>query len=168
MTVGFPYVTASPRSHPDESKTSFFARYTRDISDFADKYTEGKVVSVLEGGYSNRALTSAAMGHTIGLLNQPGESSWWTEFELSNVIICMPQITEESTLTDFSFADRKGDQEEANRENRTFPFRPVFVPVSRTHTRTACPFRGYKCRAYGCCDFRYKHAAAWWPDDTTD
>ena len=86
MIVAFPYVAVLLRSDADESKTSFFQRYTRDISHFADRYTEGKVVSVLEGGYSDLALTSAAMGHTIGLLDQPGEDSWWTELELSNVI----------------------------------------------------------------------------------
>jgi histone deacetylase HOS3 len=66
-------------------QVSFFARYTRDIIGFADKYTEGKVVSVLEGGYSDRALTSAAMGHAVGMLNQEGEAAWWTEGELINV-----------------------------------------------------------------------------------
>jgi histone deacetylase HOS3 len=66
-------------------QVSFFSRYTRDIIAFADKYTEGKVVSVLEGGYSDRALTSAAMGHVIGLLDREGEAAWWTEAELINV-----------------------------------------------------------------------------------
>lgn len=56
---------------------------------FADRYTEGKVISVLEGGYSDRALTSAAMGHIIGLLDESeGTSDWWTEAELINVRFC--------------------------------------------------------------------------------
>jgi histone deacetylase HOS3 len=66
-------------------QVSFFSRYTRDIIAFADKYTDGKVVSVLEGGYSDRALTSAAMGHVIGLLDREGDAAWWTEAELINV-----------------------------------------------------------------------------------
>jgi acetoin utilization deacetylase AcuC-like enzyme len=40
---------------------------------------------VLEGGYSDRALTSAAMGHTIGMLNKGGQDAWWSELELINV-----------------------------------------------------------------------------------
>ena len=66
-------------------KVSFFSRYTRDIIAFAEAHTEGKVVSVLEGGYSDRALTSATMGHVIGMLNKSGDPTWWSESELVNV-----------------------------------------------------------------------------------
>jgi histone deacetylase HOS3 len=71
--------------HDRRVPTSFFSRYTKDIVDFANQHTEGKVVSVLEGGYSDKALTSAAMGHVIGLLGQRGEAQWWSEGELMNV-----------------------------------------------------------------------------------
>lgn len=71
--------------HDRRVPVSFFSRYTKDIVAFADKYTEGKVVSVLEGGYSDRALTSAAMGHVIGLLDRSGAAGWWSENELLNV-----------------------------------------------------------------------------------
>lgn len=66
-------------------KTSFFSRYTKDIASFADRHTGGKIVSVLEGGYSDRALTSAAMGHVIGMLGKEGKGAWWSEPELINV-----------------------------------------------------------------------------------
>lgn len=52
---------------------------------FADRYTDGKVVSVLEGGYSDRALTSAAMGHVIGMLDRQGQDDWWSEPDLVSV-----------------------------------------------------------------------------------
>lgn len=42
-------------------------------------------MSVLEGGYSDRALTSAAMGHVIGMLDKSGKGEWWSEPELVNV-----------------------------------------------------------------------------------
>ena len=71
--------------HDRRVPVSFFSKYTRDIVRFANEHTEGKVVSVLEGGYSDRALTSAAMGHVLGMLDQPGEAGWWTESELINV-----------------------------------------------------------------------------------
>ncbi|ORX41060.1 histone deacetylase domain-domain-containing protein [Kockovaella imperatae] len=71
--------------HDRRVPTSFFSRYTRDIVKFANQYTQGKIVSVLEGGYSDRALTSAAMGHIIGMLDRSGEASWWSETELVNI-----------------------------------------------------------------------------------
>ncbi|OCF78604.1 histone deacetylase HOS3 [Kwoniella mangroviensis CBS 8886] len=73
--------------HDRRVPTSFYSRYTKDIVAFADKYTEGKVVSILEGGYSDRALTSAAMGHIVGMKGDlPKEcDEWWTEQELINI-----------------------------------------------------------------------------------
>lgn len=68
--------------HDRRVPVSFYSRYTRDLAAFADKHTMGKVVSVLEGGYGDRALTSAAMGHAIGLLGQEGVPSWWGVDEL--------------------------------------------------------------------------------------
>ncbi|KAL7422929.1 histone deacetylase [Cryptotrichosporon argae] len=71
--------------HDRRVPTSFFTRYTRDIVAFANAHAAGRVVSVLEGGYSDRALTSAAMGHAVGLLDRPGHASWWAEPELVNI-----------------------------------------------------------------------------------
>ncbi|OCF31780.1 histone deacetylase HOS3 [Kwoniella heveanensis BCC8398] len=73
--------------HDRRVPASFFSRYTKDIVAFAEKYTEGKVVSVLEGGYSDRALTSAAMGHIVGMTGglPEGCNNWWTESELVNL-----------------------------------------------------------------------------------
>jgi hypothetical protein len=63
--------------HDRRVPVSFFSRYTRDIAAFADTHCRGRVVSVLEGGYSDRALTSAAMGHVVGMLGQEGKGEWW-------------------------------------------------------------------------------------------
>lgn len=71
--------------HDRRVPVSFFARYTKDIAEFADRYCAGRVVSVLEGGYSDRALTSAAMGHVCGMLGSEGRGEWWDELELGNV-----------------------------------------------------------------------------------
>ncbi|WRT70654.1 uncharacterized protein IL334_007652 [Kwoniella shivajii] len=73
--------------HDRRVPTSFYSRYTKDIVAFADQYTERKVVSVLEGGYSDRALTSAAMGHIIGMTGSLPTTcdTWWTEQELVNI-----------------------------------------------------------------------------------
>ncbi|WVO17386.1 hypothetical protein L204_105078 [Cryptococcus depauperatus] len=70
--------------HERRVPVSFYSRYTKDIVAFADIYTEGKVVSVLEGGYGDRALTSAAMGHIVGMKGELSEeyAQWWTKEEL--------------------------------------------------------------------------------------
>ena len=67
-------------------QTSFFAKITRDIRAFADKYANGKLVSVLEGGYSDKALTSGALSHVAGFFGEkPSQASWWNEENLENV-----------------------------------------------------------------------------------
>lgn len=61
--------------HDRRVPASFFERYTADIARFADKWCEGKVVSVLEGGYSDGALISGAMGCVLGLASAGGRES---------------------------------------------------------------------------------------------
>ena len=50
--------------------TEFYARFTRDIVNLAQEQgtsVEGRVISVLEGGYSNKALMSGILSHISGL-----------------------------------------------------------------------------------------------------
>jgi histone deacetylase HOS3 len=50
--------------------TDFYARFTRDIVNLAQEQgtsVDGRVVSVLEGGYSNKALVSGILSHISGL-----------------------------------------------------------------------------------------------------
>jgi histone deacetylase HOS3 len=50
--------------------TEFYVRFTRDVVRLAEEEgtsVEGRVVSVLEGGYSDRALTSGVLSHLSGL-----------------------------------------------------------------------------------------------------
>lgn len=61
--------------HDRRVPASFFERYSKDIAQFADKWCAGKVVSVLEGGYSDRALTSGAMGHVLGMASAGADAS---------------------------------------------------------------------------------------------
>ena len=56
--------------HKVNVPTDFYARFTRDIVALANEEglgVDGRVISVLEGGYSDRALTSGAMSHMCGL-----------------------------------------------------------------------------------------------------
>lgn len=67
--------------HDRRVPTSFFHRFTRDAVSFANKYARGRLVSVLEGGYSDRALTSGAMAHILGLSDVREEDvkeEWWS------------------------------------------------------------------------------------------
>ena len=56
--------------HQVNVPTDFYARFTRDIVAMADEGglgVDGRVISVLEGGYSDRALMSGVLSHLSGL-----------------------------------------------------------------------------------------------------
>ena len=75
--------------HNRKVPTSFYHRFARDTCALADQYAQGRVISVLEGGYSDRALTSGAMAHLAGLVDIPAGSSvdeeWWNVENLIKV-----------------------------------------------------------------------------------
>lgn len=68
-------------------KVLFYLRYMCDIVVFVDKYIEGKVVFVLEGGYSDWVLMSVVMGYIVGMRGFlfEGCDEWWVEKELISV-----------------------------------------------------------------------------------
>ena len=65
--------------HQANVPTDFYARFTRDVAMMAaeeDLGVDGRVISVLEGGYSDRALMSGVLSHISGLTsatNMPKE-----------------------------------------------------------------------------------------------
>ena len=67
--------------HNRKVPTSYYYRFARDACALADKYAGGRLISVLEGGYSDRALISGAMAHFVGLTDVPGDvkvdEGWW-------------------------------------------------------------------------------------------
>ncbi|KAJ8591919.1 Arginase/deacetylase [Rhizopogon salebrosus TDB-379] len=65
--------------HNRKVPTSFYHRFTTDTCAFANTYAHGRVVSVLEGGYSDRALSSGSMAHLCGLMGDTirVDESWW-------------------------------------------------------------------------------------------
>jgi histone deacetylase HOS3 len=76
--------------HGRRVPTSFYHKFTKDVTEFAAKYARSRVVSVLEGGYSARALTSGAFAHLIGLAGIPSEKvteEWWSVENLIKVSI---------------------------------------------------------------------------------
>ncbi|KAJ6544597.1 Arginase/deacetylase [Mycena vulgaris] len=74
--------TPSMSRHNRRVPTSFFHRFARDACALSDRYAGGKVISVLEGGYSDRALTSGAMAHLSGLVDCSVDEEWWNEENL--------------------------------------------------------------------------------------
>lgn len=71
--------------HNRKVPTSFYHRFALDTCAVADVYARGRVVSVLEGGYSDRALSSGAMSHICGLVGDTVQvdERWW---DLENLI----------------------------------------------------------------------------------
>ncbi|KAI1005460.1 hypothetical protein K3495_g2763 [Podosphaera aphanis] len=56
--------------HKVNVPTEFYARFTRDVIQLAQEYgtsVDGRVISVLEGGYSDRALYSGILSHLSGM-----------------------------------------------------------------------------------------------------
>ncbi|KAJ7769062.1 histone deacetylase complex protein [Mycena maculata] len=70
--------TPSMSRHNRRVPTSFFHRFARDACAFSDRYACGRIISVLEGGYSDRALTSGAMAHLSGLVDCAVDEEWWS------------------------------------------------------------------------------------------
>ncbi|KAJ7937939.1 hypothetical protein B0H13DRAFT_1852226 [Mycena leptocephala] len=62
--------------------TSFFYRFTRDACIFSNRYAGRKAISMLEDGYSDRALISASMAHLFGLADCPVDEQWWNNENL--------------------------------------------------------------------------------------
>ncbi|KAF1998707.1 hypothetical protein P154DRAFT_564472 [Amniculicola lignicola CBS 123094] len=75
--------TVEMQRHGARVPTDFYARFTRDIVRIAeeeDTGVEGRVISVLEGGYSDRALTSGVLSHLSGLT----DGQVWSETRTRN------------------------------------------------------------------------------------
>lgn len=76
--------------HGRKVPTSFYHRFTKDACNFADRFAKGKIISVLEGGYSDRALISGAMAHLCGMTAAASEKvdeAWWAIHNLEKVTI---------------------------------------------------------------------------------
>ncbi|KZT09156.1 Arginase/deacetylase [Laetiporus sulphureus 93-53] len=71
--------------HKRQVPTTFYHRFARDARAFAERFARGRLISVLEGGYSDRALTSGALAHLTGLAHTDHtlvDEIWWSEDSL--------------------------------------------------------------------------------------
>lgn len=77
--------------HRTNVPTSFYHRFAQDVVSFAEEHAEGKIVAVLEGGYSDRALASASLSMMVGLSDgtsgvaSPEVASWWDDKALAQM-----------------------------------------------------------------------------------
>jgi len=77
--------------------TAFYTKFAQDVVDFAEKYAQGRIVSVLEGGYSDWALMSASGAYLCGLA-VPSDAddvirqAWWESDKLQLVRRFTPSI----------------------------------------------------------------------------
>jgi len=66
---------ASPHEYESMSRhglnvpTSFYSLFSNRIKEFSDEFAQGRLLFVLEGGYSDKALVSGSMGILEGLLD---------------------------------------------------------------------------------------------------
>lgn len=94
--------------HGRRVPASFYHRFTRDACAFADKYAHGKLISVLEGGYSDQALISGAMAHLVGLANEGAkiDETWWSLDNVNKVCYMFIQIPCSPILTKMSKVEK--------------------------------------------------------------
>lgn len=59
--------TPGMQRHGKNVPTEFYTIFTRDSVRLAEKFCDGKLMSVLEGGYSDRALTTGVISHLAGM-----------------------------------------------------------------------------------------------------
>jgi len=77
--------------HKVNVPTEFYMRFTADVVKLAEEEetgVDGRIISVLEGGYSNRALMSGVLSHLTGLVGAQESSmpsSWWTSATLAEL-----------------------------------------------------------------------------------
>ncbi|KAL1598675.1 histone deacetylase [Paraconiothyrium brasiliense] len=73
LSAGFDaseHETGGMQRHAVNVPTEFYARFTRDVVRLAEELdtgVDGRIISVLEGGYSDRALSSGVLSHLSGL-----------------------------------------------------------------------------------------------------
>lgn len=98
---------AGMQRHKVNVPTDFYAKFTADVARMAEEEglgTDGRVISVLEGGYSDRALTSGILSHLSGLSDTT--SSIIEEQQING----LASMTDRLGLQDVSSRDLEMDQ----------------------------------------------------------
>jgi histone deacetylase HOS3 len=87
LSAGFDaseHETKGMQRHGYQLPTHFYQRFASDAIHLANQHASGKILSVLEGGYADRAITSGSFAYMVGLAGITEESvdrrswSWWS------------------------------------------------------------------------------------------
>lgn len=142
--------------HKVNVPTEFYARFTADVVRMSQEEglgVDGRVISVLEGGYSDRALTSGVLSHLAGLgdanpsldlsasTGMEYESKWWSADHLTELeSLTSPQIKREKTPPTFFASTKAFDAKvlSTTRDRKPFgPYTPGTTPLPEVNWATA-------------------------------
>lgn len=73
------YEQQSMQRHNVNVPTSFYNMFTKDALKLAQMHSSGKILSIMEGGYSDGAISSGVFSHLIGFQNQNWINEWGSE-----------------------------------------------------------------------------------------
>lgn len=76
----------SMQRHNVNVPTEFYTMFTKDALKLAQLHCQGKVISLLEGGYSDKAIASGVFAHLIGLQNQDWIKEWGSEQVVKEIV----------------------------------------------------------------------------------
>src|SRR5277367_5478838 len=95
---GSEHETKGMQRHGYNLPTHFYQRFACDAIDLANRYSSGKILSVLEGGYADRAITSGSFAFMVGLSGVSERSvdhksrEWWSVHRLALLEKCTKKI----------------------------------------------------------------------------
>jgi histone deacetylase HOS3 len=101
LSAGFDaseHETKGMQRHGYNLPTHFYQRFASDAIALADRYTSGKILSVLEGGYADRAITSGTFAYMVGLAGATEKSvdgkdpQWWSVPRLTMLEKCSKKL----------------------------------------------------------------------------
>lgn len=72
--------------HKVNVPTEFYTTFTKDALKLAQMHCKGKVLSLMEGGYSDKAICSGVFAHLIGLQNQDWIKEWGSEQVVKEIV----------------------------------------------------------------------------------
>ncbi|CAI4053210.1 histone deacetylase SKDI_16G1590 [Saccharomyces kudriavzevii IFO 1802] len=76
----------SMQRHSVNVPTYFYTTFTKDALKLAQMHCHGKVLSLMEGGYSDKAICSGVFAHLIGLQNQDWVNEWGSEQVVKEIV----------------------------------------------------------------------------------
>lgn len=88
------YEVHTMQRHGVHVPTSFYSKFTSDAVNLANKHSDGVLLSLLEGGYSDGALASGVFSHLIGLQSQKWDHAWGSSDVVKELVKgCKPKWT---------------------------------------------------------------------------